>query len=274
MRAIEQQYRCPGSPATVRRGGVARAAGSCRHRSRGHRRHAPGWVCGRHRRSRSRARRSGIGDRLSLAVRGSGGGIGVGAGRGARLAASGRKSSRVQCFGSFRQRPLPQPIHRQYNGAPGGNACNRPESIGSMSRRRAGRLGKQRHLLVLPELPAKALAFLQFLRPHHVLRARDRCRTITSLLGVGVLPKPVHAAAADAEISTIAHLARVPGEVLPQEAPSGPVAVRPPPAVSDPHDAHPHPRFTMRQHSAHVEVLPPGATPRHRKQGRIASDLR
>src|SRR5712671_4556472 len=116
-----------------------------------------------------------------------------------------------------------------------------------------------------PELsaPAKASLFrsllvtlLQFLRPHHVLRPRDRRRTITPLLLIGVLPEPVHAALSEAEISTITQFARVPGKELPQEAPSSPVPVCPPPALADLHDAHPHPGFTMRQHSAHVENPP------------------
>jgi hypothetical protein len=89
-----------------------------------------------------------------------------------------------------------------------------------------------------------------------VLRPRDRCRTITPLLLLGVLPEPVHAARSDAEISTITQLARVPGKELPQEALSNPVPVCPPPAVADPHDAHPHPGFTRRQHSAHVKNPP------------------
>ena len=93
----------------------------------------------------------------------------------------------------------------------------------------------------------------QFLRPHHVLRPRDRCRTITPLLLIRVLPEPVHAALSETKMSTITHLARVPGKELPQEAPSNPVPVCPPPALADLHDAHPHPGFTMRQHSAHVE---------------------
>src|ERR1700675_1412287 len=116
-----------------------------------------------------------------------------------------------------------------------------------------------------PELsaPAKAslfrsllVALLQFLRPHHVLRPRDRCRTITPLLLVGVLPEPVHAGRSDAEISPITHFARVPGKELPQEPPSCPVPVCPAPALADLHDAHPHPSFTRRQHSAHVENPP------------------
>src|SRR5450631_114162 len=116
-----------------------------------------------------------------------------------------------------------------------------------------------------PELfdPAKVslsrrllVTLLQFLRPHHVLRPRDRCRTITPLLLVGVLPEPVHAGRSDAEISPITHFARVPGKELPQEAPSCPVPVCPPPALADLHHAHPHPSFTRRQHSAHVENPP------------------
>src|SRR6202051_4789965 len=121
-----------------------------------------------------------------------------------------------------------------------------------------------RHVLP-PELfdPAKAslsrnwlVTVLHFLRPHHVLRPRDRCRTIAPLLLVGVLPEPVHAALSEAEIAAITHFAGVPGKELPQEAPSGPVPVRPPPALADLHDAHSHPGFTMRQHSAHVEIPP------------------
>src|SRR5580693_707028 len=97
---------------------------------------------------------------------------------------------------------------------------------------------------------------LPFRLPHHVLRPRDRCRTITPLLLFGVLPEPVHATLSEAEISTITHFARVPGKELPQEAPSSPVPVCPPPALADLHDAHSHPGFTMRQHSAHVEIPP------------------
>src|SRR5712671_1543904 len=111
--------------------------------------------------------------------------------------------------------------------------------------------------------PAKAslsrrlfVTLLQFLRPHHVLRPRDRCRTITPLLLFGVLPEPVHAALSEAKISTITHFARVPGKELPQEAPSSPVPVCPPPTLADLHDAHPHPSFARRQHSAHVENSP------------------
>src|SRR6266568_3008657 len=89
-----------------------------------------------------------------------------------------------------------------------------------------------------------------------VLRPRDRCRTITPLLLVGILPEPVHAALSEAKISAITHFARVPGKELPQEAPSSPVPVCPPPARADPHDAHPHPGFTMRQHSAHIDTPP------------------
>jgi hypothetical protein len=100
------------------------------------------------------------------------------------------------------------------------------------------------------------LMLLQFPRPHHVLRPRDRYRTITPLLLFGVLPEPVHAALSDAKISTIAHFACVPGKELPQEAPSNPVPVFPPPTLADLHDAHPHPGFTMWQHSAHVENSP------------------
>src|SRR5580700_461837 len=105
------------------------------------------------------------------------------------------------------------------------------------------------------------VTLLPFLRPHHVLRPRDRCRTITPLFLFGVLPEPVHAARSDTEISTITQLARVPGKELPQEARSNPVPICPPPAVADPHDAHPHPGFTRRQHSAHVENLPLQTTP-------------
>src|SRR5882762_500948 len=97
---------------------------------------------------------------------------------------------------------------------------------------------------------------LPFRLPHHVLGPRDRYRTITPLLLVGVLPEPVHAARSDAEISTITQFARVPGKELPQEAPSNPVPVCPPPALADLHDAHPHQGFTRRQHSAHVEKPP------------------
>ena len=98
-----------------------------------------------------------------------------------------------------------------------------------------------------------SILILQFPCPHHVLRPRDRYRTIAQLFLIGVLPEPVHAALSDAEISTITHFARVPGKELPQEAPSNPVPVCPPPALADLHDAHPHPGFTMRQHSAHLE---------------------
>src|ERR1700730_15725207 len=111
--------------------------------------------------------------------------------------------------------------------------------------------------------PAKAslsrswlVTVLHFLRPHHVLRPRDRCRTITPLLLVGVLPEPVHAGRSDAEISPITQFARVPGKKLPQEAPSCPVPVCPAPALADLHHAHPHPSFARGQHSAHVENPP------------------
>jgi hypothetical protein len=57
-------------------------------------------------------------------------------------------------------------------------------------------------------------------------------------------------------MSTITHLARVPGKELPQEVPLKPIPVCPSPAVADLHDAHSHPGFTMRQHSAHVENPP------------------
>jgi hypothetical protein len=97
---------------------------------------------------------------------------------------------------------------------------------------------------------------LPFRLPHHVLRPRDRCRTITPLLLFGVLPEPVHATLSEAEMSTIMHLARVPGKELPQEVPFKPIPVCPPPAIGDLHDAHSHPGFTMRQHSAHVENPP------------------
>jgi len=96
----------------------------------------------------------------------------------------------------------------------------------------------------------------QFLRPHHVLRPRDRCRTITPLLLNRVLPEPVHAALSETKMSTITHLARVPGKELPQEVPLKPIPVCPSPAVGDLHDAHSHPGFTRRQHSAHVENPP------------------
>jgi hypothetical protein len=57
-------------------------------------------------------------------------------------------------------------------------------------------------------------------------------------------------------MSTIMHLARVPGKELPQEVPLKPIPVCPPPAVADLHDAHSHPGFTRRQHSVHVENPP------------------
>ena len=177
-----------------------------------------------------------------------------------------RKSSVSGVLESFRRttaldKPLQQRNHhRQYNGAPGGDSRYRPERIVLTSWRIADRLGKPRCLLISPEsfAPARALIFrtmygaLPFRRPHHVLRPRDRCRTITALLLIWILPEPVHAALSKAEISTITHFARVPGIVLPQEAPSGPVLVCPPPALTDLHDAHPHPGFTMRQQSSHV----------------------
>ena len=117
-------------------------------------------------------------------------------------------------------------------------------------------------MLTSPQMcaPAKASIFrimsgmlLPFRRPHHVLRPRDRCRTITALLRFGILPEPVHAALSDAEISTITHFARVPRKELPQEARPDPVPECPTPAVADPHDARPHPGFARRQHSAHDE---------------------
>jgi hypothetical protein len=52
------------------------------------------------------------------------------------------------------------------------------------------------------------------------------------------------------------HLARVPGKELPQEVPFKPIPVCPPPALADLHDAHSHPGFARRQHSAHVENPP------------------
>ena len=57
-------------------------------------------------------------------------------------------------------------------------------------------------------------------------------------------------------MSTITHFARVPGKELPQEVPLKPIPVCPSPAVGDLHDAHSHPGFTLRQHSAHVENPP------------------
>jgi hypothetical protein len=86
-----------------------------------------------------------------------------------------------------------------------------------------------------------------------VLSARDRRRAITPLLLGGVLPEPVHATRPDAEISTVAHLTRVPRKELPQEARPDPVPECPTPAVADPHDACSHPGFARRQHSAHDE---------------------
>jgi len=100
------------------------------------------------------------------------------------------------------------------------------------------------------------VALVQFLRPHHVQRPRDRYRTITPLPLFGVLPEPVHATRPDAETSTIMHLARIPGKELPQKMPFNPVPVCPPAALADLHDAHSHPGFARRQHSAHVEILP------------------
>jgi hypothetical protein len=97
---------------------------------------------------------------------------------------------------------------------------------------------------------------LPFRGPHHVLRPRDCCRTITQILLIRVPPEPVHATLSDTEISTITHLARVPGKELPQEAPSNPVPICPPPALADLHHAHPHPGLTVRQHSPHVEIPP------------------
>src|SRR6516164_8089472 len=76
------------------------------------------------------------------------------------------------------------------------------------------------------------LSLSQFLRPHHVLRPRDRGRTITPILLVGVLPEPVHAAGSDAEISPVTHFARVPGKEFPQEPPPDPVPVCPPAALA------------------------------------------
>ena len=112
--------------------------------------------------------------------------------------------------------------------------------------------------------PAKASLFrslfvimlLPFRLPHHVLRPRDRRRTITPLLLFGVLPEPVHAEMSEAKIAAITHFARVPGKELPQETPSSPVPVCPPPALADLHDAHSHPGFTVWQHSAHVQIPP------------------
>jgi hypothetical protein len=124
-----------------------------------------------------------------------------------------------------------------WHGARGGPAC------------RSLRLGRRPWDFLV-------ITLLQIPRPHHVLRPRDRYRTITPLFLIGVLPEPVHAALSDAEISAITHFARVPGKELPQEAPSNPVPVCPPPALADLHDAHPHPGFTMWQHSAHIENPP------------------
>src|SRR5216684_3882283 len=121
----------------------------------------------------------------------------------------------------------------------------------SSRRWRSSRLSRSRAGSVAPEPMV-----LQFLRPHHVLRPRDRCRTITPLLLVRVLPEPVHAERSNAEMSTIMHLARIPGKELPQEVPLKPIPVCPSPAVGDLHDAHSHPGFTRRQHSAHVENPP------------------
>src|SRR5271163_4950629 len=73
---------------------------------------------------------------------------------------------------------------------------------------------------------------VQLFRPYHVLGPRDRRRTITPLLLFGILPEPVHAARSEAEISAITHFPRVPGKELPQEAPSNPVPVGPPPALA------------------------------------------
>src|ERR1700741_2638688 len=92
--------------------------------------------------------------------------------------------------------------------------------------------------------------------PHHVLRPRDGCRTITHILLIGVPPEPVHATLSDAKISAITHFARIPGKELPQKAPSNPVPICPPPALADFHHAHPHPGLTVRQHSPHVEISP------------------
>jgi hypothetical protein len=100
------------------------------------------------------------------------------------------------------------------------------------------------------------VTLLQFLRPHHVLRPRDRYRTITPLPLFGIFPEPVHATRSDAETSTIMHLARIPGKELPQDVPFNPVPVCPPPALADLHDAHSHPGFAWGQHSAHVEIVP------------------
>jgi hypothetical protein len=123
--------------------------------------------------------------------------------------------------------------------------CGMPRRLSYSPRRRLGVPGACLSIMPIP-----------FRLPHHVLRPRDRCRTITPLLLFGVLPEPVHATLSEAEISTITHFARVPGKELPQEAPSSPVPVCPPPALADLHDAHSHPGFTMRQHSAHVEIPP------------------
>src|SRR5712691_12581558 len=122
-------------------------------------------------------------------------------------------------------------------------------------RRRSSRLSRSLYVTLL-----------QFLRPHHVLRPRDRYRTITPLPLVGILPEPVHATRSDAETSTIMHLARIPGKELPQDVPFNPVPVCPPAALADLHDAHSHPGFVRRQHSAHVEILPFHGTPSYFKQ--------
>jgi hypothetical protein len=153
-------------------------------------------------------------------------------------------------------KPLQQRNHySQYNGTPKADGYQHPERVVLTSRRMTNRPTRPCCLLASPQLfaPAKASIFrimsgmlLPFRRPHHVLRPRDRCRTITPLLRFGILPEPVHAALSDAEIPTITHFARVPRKVLPQEAPSRPVPVCPPPALAHLHDAHPQPGFTMR----------------------------
>jgi hypothetical protein len=115
---------------------------------------------------------------------------------------------------------------------------------------------------------------IQFLGPHHVLRPRHRYRAIASLLRVGVFPEPVHAACPDAEIAAITHLARVPRKVLPQETPPDPVPIGPSPALADLHDAHSHPGFTRRQHSAHFENPSRTARRHHVTNGEHWSALR
>ena len=90
--------------------------------------------------------------------------------------------------------------------------------------------------------PAKAslsrrlfVTLVQFLRPHHVLRPRDRCRTITPLLLIRRPPEnQCMQPCPRQKCPTITHLARVPGKNFHRKRHLKPVPVCPPPAVGRP----------------------------------------